>query len=143
MFFRVPRPFVRGITQTFTLAAHPPGHQYEAVAGSSHPIDQLITLVGLANTRELVGTYLEETKGLLETIGREKPARQIALLHSLKGTSFQLGLSLFSAQCGALETRLQESPGGLTPAEIAALASGFAESTPRLRRWLSTNAAKS
>jgi HPt (histidine-containing phosphotransfer) domain-containing protein len=111
--------------------------------GSSHPIDQLITLVGLANTRELVGTYLEETQALLETIGREKPARQMALLHSLKGTSFQLGLNLFSAQCGALETRLQESPGALTAAEISALAGGFAESTPRLRRWLSNNAAKS
>jgi HPt (histidine-containing phosphotransfer) domain-containing protein len=111
--------------------------------GSSHPIDQLITLVGLANTRELVGTYLEETQALLETIGREKPARQMTLLHSLKGTSFQLGLNLFSAQCGALETRLEESPGALTAAEISALAGGFAESTPRLRRWLSNNAAKS
>lgn len=113
------------------------------MAGSSHPIDQLIALVGLANTRELVSTYLDETRGLLETIGREQPARQIALLHSLKGTSFQLGLSLFSAQCGALETRLQESPGALTTAEIAALAAGFSESAPRLRRWLSSQAAKS
>lgn len=113
------------------------------MSGSSHPIDQLIALVGLANTRELVSTYLDDTKRLLETLGHEKPARQIALLHSLKGTSFQLGLSLFSAQCGALETRLQESPGGMTPAELTALAAGFAESAPRLRRWLSTHAAKS
>ncbi len=113
------------------------------MSGSSHPIDQLIALVGLANTRELVSTYLDETKRLLETIGQEKPARQQALLHSLKGTSFQLGLSLFSAQCGALETRLQESPGALTAAEIAALSSGFSDSAPRLRRWLSHQAAKS
>jgi HPt (histidine-containing phosphotransfer) domain-containing protein len=96
---------------------------------------ELIELLGQDDVRELVGLYLTEFDILIRRLAGGSREIQHRTAHSLKSSARQLGLLELSRMMAALESRLNEPTGNLTPEDILAVTAEFERTAPALRTF--------
>lgn len=98
-------------------------------------IAQLIDMLGMDDTRDLVRTFLKEYDGLIRAMTVEDRQLQHRAVHSLKSSCRHMGLIMLMRKLAALETRVLLPTGRVTLEDIAALNSEFERQLPPLRNF--------
>lgn len=106
------------------------------MSSPSAAIKQLVEVLGEDETRSLVELYLEHTQAELQRLPALPLEKQILTVHALKGSSAQVGVKVFGAQCRAVEARLRETREPLATSELASLQDEFTAASGALRAWL-------
>lgn len=104
--------------------------------GTDSALAHLVEILGESEVRSVVKSYLEHTAQQLTALAALTPEKQLLAVHGMKGSSSQVGATLFAAQCRAVESQLRDEHRAVTPDEIAALRAGFAECSQDLTAWL-------
>ncbi|MEZ5414555.1 MAG: Hpt domain-containing protein [Opitutaceae bacterium] len=98
-------------------------------------IAQLVEVLGIDDTRDLVRTFLKEYDGLIRSMTVEDRQLQHRAVHSLKSSCRHMGLILLMRKLEALEARVLLPTGKVTMEDIAALNSEFERQVPPLRHF--------
>jgi signal transduction histidine kinase len=89
--------------------------------------------------------FFAEARGLVESLSAQpstlSEAEQLRAVHTLKGNCAIFGVTVLAARCHALETRLVEHGGALTPVDQARLADWWSQASQRIMRFLGEGAA--
>lgn len=105
-----------------------------AVPPPNQAVADLVSLLGEANVRVLIRTFLRECPRLIEQMAQGDRRTQERVAHNLKSNARIVGAVDLSAQMNELELRLHSPEGAdLTPAEIAAIGARFAAVAAPLR----------
>lgn len=95
----------------------------------------LVEILGLDDTRELVRTFLKEYDGLIRSMTVQDREVQHRAVHSLKSSCRHMGLTLLMRKLEALEARVLLPNGKVTMEDIAAVNSEFERQVPPLRNF--------
>jgi HPt (histidine-containing phosphotransfer) domain-containing protein len=96
---------------------------------------ELLSIIGEANTREIVRTFLHEAPLLLQNLNStDRPDRHRAA-HSLKSSALLVGAEEIAARAAVLEGQLAKPGGQISPAEIRALAKDLVSASPALTEF--------
>ena len=98
-------------------------------------IRQLSELLGDADAREIVQTYLREFEGLIRTIAGGDHAAQHRATHSLKSSSRHMGQQALATRLQALEVRLLQPDGKVTAEDLQAVTAEFERIAGPLRAY--------
>ena len=104
----------------------------------NHRLARLIAVIGEADTRELVGIYLDSIQPLMRDLASGDPALSLRAAHSLKSSSGQMGVTELSERMAALEERLREPGATVTPGDLEGAAADFAQAEGALRAFVGT-----
>ncbi len=108
------------------------------MSSSSPPnpaLAELLSVLGEANTREIVRTFLHEAPLFLQGLAApERPERHRAA-HSLKSCAGLIGAQAVAARAAQLEARLSKPGGEIFPADISALAEDLVSASPALTAY--------
>ena len=96
-------------------------------------IAQLIDILGLEDTRDLVRTYLQEYDGIIRVLTEGNREVQHRAAHSLKSSSFLMGLESLASYLAELELRLTQSSGKVNTDDIELIAKKIAGSIQSLK----------
>jgi HPt (histidine-containing phosphotransfer) domain-containing protein len=96
---------------------------------------QLADLLGVAETRDIVRTYLSEFALLYHRLSHGTPEEQHRTAHSLKSSARQMGDLALSQRLAELETRLKTLGGTVTAADLATITADFEKSANALRSY--------
>lgn len=99
-------------------------------------IADLVDLLGVADARELVRTYLHEFDTIIRQLATGDRQKQHRLTHSLKSSARHMGAMHLSQRLATLEARLQLPDGTLTPDDLMAVTEEFERSAGPLRNFL-------
>lgn len=99
-------------------------------------IAELIDILGLEDTRELVRTYLREFDSIIRALASGSREAQHRLAHALKSSARHMGALHLSQRMAALETRLQEASGEVTADDLRAITEEFERSASPLRAFV-------
>lgn len=105
---------------------------------SSAPNDtlsQLVNILGEADARDIVNTYLQEFAGLIRTATTGDPKDRHRAIHSLKSSSRHMGLLSLASRLEALEARLLVPEGELSDSDLAQINEEYERSAPALRQF--------
>ena len=97
---------------------------------------QLVDILGMDDTRELVRTFLKEYDGLIRSMTVQDREVQHRAVHSLKSSCRHMGLTLLMRKLEALEARVLLPNGKVTMEDIAAVNSEFERQVPPLRNFV-------
>jgi len=98
-------------------------------------LTQLVDILGMDDTRELVRTFLKEYDGLIRSMTVQDREVQHRAVHSLKSSCRHMGLTLLMRKLEALEARVLLPNGKVTMEDIAAVNSEFERQVPPLRNF--------
>lgn len=88
--------------------------------------------------------FFAEARSTVEALSKEpvglSDAEQLRAVHTLKGNCAVFGVTALAARCHALESRLVERGGGLTPEERALIGQWWAQVSQRIMRFLGEGA---
>jgi HPt (histidine-containing phosphotransfer) domain-containing protein len=97
-------------------------------------LKELISLLGEANVRALVRTFLREYPLLLEQLRNGDRKTRHRIVHSLKSNARVIGARTLSARMAAIEERLSVEAGtDLSVTEIASVSAEFDAAASPLR----------
>jgi HPt (histidine-containing phosphotransfer) domain-containing protein len=96
----------------------------------------LVSVLGDADTRELVEIFLDSFSALLRDLGSSDPAVAERAAHSLKSSARQMGLSDLSERMAALEERLRYPGATVSPPELISIADELEQSAKPLQAYL-------
>lgn len=96
-------------------------------------IAQLIDILGLEDTRDLVRTYLQEYDGIIRVLSEGNREVQHRAAHSLKSSSSLMGLESLASYLAELELRLTQSSGKVNTDDIELIAKKIAGSIQSLK----------
>jgi len=96
---------------------------------------QLADLLGEADTRDIVRTYLDEFPRLYQRLAGGNREEQHRSAHSLKSSARQMGDLALSQRLADLEDRLRTPGTAATPADLAAITADFEKSANALRSY--------
>lgn len=96
---------------------------------------ELADLLGAADTRDIVRTYVREFPLLYQRLADGSREEQHRAAHSLKSSARQMGdLTLFQ-RLADLEARLLIPGATVTPADLAAISADFGRNVAALRAY--------
>jgi HPt (histidine-containing phosphotransfer) domain-containing protein len=99
-------------------------------------LNDLVTLLGEDNVRQLVRTFLREYPLLLQQLAAGDRKTQHRIAHNLKSNARVIGARALSARMAAIEDRLNTAGGSdLTPSDIASIQAEFDAAALPLRTF--------
>ena len=98
----------------------------------SPELAELMSIIGEANTREIVRTFLHETPLLMGKLRVADRRSRHRAAHSLKSSARLVGAHAIAARAAQFEARLALPDGDLYPADITAILEDFSTSSPAL-----------
>jgi len=96
----------------------------------------LVSVLGVADTRELVEIFLDSTPALLRDLASTDSTVAERAAHSLKSSGRQMGLSDLSERMARLEERLRTPGATLSPPELKSISDDLAEAAKPLQAYL-------
>lgn len=101
-------------------------------------LNDLADLLGEEESRALVRLYLSETGAAFERLRLASPEQQRMTVHSVRGSSNQVGARQVADLCRELDTTLREALRPLQSTEISALLAAHERYRTIVEMWLQT-----
>jgi HPt (histidine-containing phosphotransfer) domain-containing protein len=98
---------------------------------------ELLSIIGEANTREIVRTFLNEAPLLVQNLNGTERADRHRAAHSLKSSARLLGAHTVADHAARLEERLSRPGGEISRADVSALAEELLSAAPALSAFAS------
>ena len=108
------------------------------MSSSSPPnpaLAELLSVIGPANTREIVRTFLHEAPLLVGALTASNRSDRHRAAHSLKSSARLIGADTVAAHAARLEARLAKPTGEISSADLSALAEDLATSSTVLAEF--------
>ena len=99
-------------------------------------IAQLVDILGIEDTRDLVQTFFKEYDGLFRNLASGTRDEQHIAAHGLKSSSRHMGLASLAQRFSVLEARLAEPDGKVDSNDIAIINAEFERAVPPLRKYI-------
>lgn len=108
------------------------------MSSSSPPnpaLAELLSVLGEANTREIVRTFLHEAPILLQGLADSDRSHRHRSAHSLKSSARLIGADAVATCAAQLEVRLANPGGDISPDDISALNEALVSVSPVLTAY--------
>lgn len=98
-------------------------------------LSQLVDILGEADARDIVNTYLQEFPGLISTAAGGDHKAQHRAIHSLKSSSHHMGLLSLASRLEELEARLRVPESKIGDDDLAEINEEYERAAPALRQF--------